>query len=665
MLWALTLLVYSNSFRSELIYDNVSRIVEDTRVHAATAANVDLIFRYEYWYPSLASGLYRPLTTLSFLFNYAVLGNQTRPAGYHVLNWLLHAVNATLLYWLALLLIGEMLPAAAIAAVWAVHPVLTESVTNIVGRADMMAATGILGGLICYIYAVRTRAPMRWLWLAGAAAAVAIGTFSKESTLVVLPIVALYEWLFGTSKERSARIAGYAALTFPLAIFWAMRARVFSDFLPIHVPFTDNPIGGAGFFQGKFTAIKVLGKEMALLAWPARLSADYSYNEIPLASWGDMKAWLALAACLGIAAAGIWCFKRNRAVAFAIGVFFLSIAPTSNLGLVIGTEMAERLLYVPAMGFVAAAIALAAWVLRRVPVKWQRAALVFAIASLGARTFARNFDWKDQISLWRSAVAASPDSYKTHQSYSKFGPGDMTPELEKALTIVEGLPDELNTVEPFVLAGDRYRAKGDAVRGTAPTPPEESMRWYRKSLEILLHGQRIQDAHNAEILRKREELLSARFNPPWSPIYQALGRTYIRLSEFGKAAEAMRKNLALRQSAEGFEELSVAYYQGGDHDQAAIALFEGIATNPNDTKLATELVSLYGQIDPKGCAVEAVNGGSSLNMNCAAVHQHACSAWRNVAVRNIDQARPQQARMMASYAVNALGCAPESFPAVR
>ena len=67
----------------------------------------------------MGSGLYRPLTTLSLLFNYAVLGNRTRPAGYHLMNWILHAVNATLVYLLALRLLKQIAPAFAAAAIWA------------------------------------------------------------------------------------------------------------------------------------------------------------------------------------------------------------------------------------------------------------------------------------------------------------------------------------------------------------------------------------------------------------------------------------------------------------------------------------------------------------------------------------------------------------------
>ena len=140
VLWGMALAAYSNSFRAGLIYDNYFVITQDARVHQATAENVRIILTTDYWSKTTVSSLYRPLTTFSYLFNYAILGNGGAPAGYHAVNLALHEVNILLVYLLGWLLLAEFWPAFAMAALWAVHPVLTESVTNVVGRADLLAA---------------------------------------------------------------------------------------------------------------------------------------------------------------------------------------------------------------------------------------------------------------------------------------------------------------------------------------------------------------------------------------------------------------------------------------------------------------------------------------------------------------------------------------------
>src|SRR5262249_13158115 len=152
---------------------------------AMTSENLGLIVNQEYWYNMMTTGLYRPLTTFSYLINYAVLGNGPSPTGYHVVNFALHGLNISLLYFLGLSLLKGREQAIALAALWGLHPLLTESVTNIVGRADLLAAAGVLGGLLCYIASPQTLA-----WRLGLALASAIGIFSKESA-AVLPGVML------------------------------------------------------------------------------------------------------------------------------------------------------------------------------------------------------------------------------------------------------------------------------------------------------------------------------------------------------------------------------------------------------------------------------------------------------------------------------------------
>src|SRR5437016_992070 len=108
-LWAAALLAYSDSFATGLVNDNGPLILADSRIQAVTSRNLDLIWGQEYWYGNAVSGLYRPLSTLSYLLNYAIFGNAGRPAGYHWVNFALHAGNIALVYLLALLLLKDAL----------------------------------------------------------------------------------------------------------------------------------------------------------------------------------------------------------------------------------------------------------------------------------------------------------------------------------------------------------------------------------------------------------------------------------------------------------------------------------------------------------------------------------------------------------------------------
>ena len=76
-LWTMALLAYSNSFTAALIFDSNRVILQDTRIRAVTPENSHLIWTGDYWYPTLAGGLFRPLTTLSYQWNYAVLDRKS------------------------------------------------------------------------------------------------------------------------------------------------------------------------------------------------------------------------------------------------------------------------------------------------------------------------------------------------------------------------------------------------------------------------------------------------------------------------------------------------------------------------------------------------------------------------------------------------------------
>jgi len=143
----LTFFAYSNSFHALFLFDNDQVILRDTRVQAVTSDNIRRILTHSYWEAN-PTGLYRPFTTLSYLFNFAVLGNGPNPPGYHWFNFILHGVNIGLVYALGLAIFEQTPAALLMAAIWGLHPVQTESVTNIVGRADMLAAFGVLAALL-------------------------------------------------------------------------------------------------------------------------------------------------------------------------------------------------------------------------------------------------------------------------------------------------------------------------------------------------------------------------------------------------------------------------------------------------------------------------------------------------------------------------------------
>jgi len=649
-LFFLALLAYANSFDGGFVLDNKALILKDPRLREATAANLNLILQHTYWWPTGEGGVYRPFTTLTYLFNYAILGNRDQPLGYHAVNFLLHALNALLVYALAFRFVRRLWPSFFIAALWAVHPVLTEAVTNMVGRADVLAATGLLGGFLLYLKSTETSGGKRWACLAGVVAATAIGVFSKENAVVLPGLIVVYELTF--RREWSGKpIAGFVATLIPLALMFWQRSLVLAASLPKEVPFTDNPIPGASFLDGRLTAFQVLLRYLWLMVWPVRLSADYSWSEIPIAH-GSFVDWVALVPTLALIPALVLVYRANRGAFFLVSVGIVWMAPVSNVLFPIGSIMAERFLYIPALSF-AACMVLGAY---KVSPKHAPAAICVLIAALTARTWARNTDWKDDFSIATASVQASPGSFKTHDllanvlyaSEPAHGNIDkVIQESEKSLAILDPLPDNRNLPDPYQLAGECYLYRGD----------------YAKSIAALTRFLRVEKAAFGEfkgtlkpgvaVPEYAEHITRERQGDAWT----LLSMAYLRSGDNDNAMTAAQQARALNPvNAQLYRQISEIYARSGRIDDAASTLIEG-AFVTSDGSLRQTLLELYKRVGgPASCALTTGPHGLALNPACPIVHANICAAQAGTIKTLMDNGQPAQAEARQKMFAQEFGC---------
>jgi tetratricopeptide (TPR) repeat protein len=624
-IWLLTLAAYSNSFRAGLVFDNGVIIARDTRIRAATAENLRLIFSTEYWSTNNSTGLYRPFTTLSYLFNWAVLGNGDSPAGYHWVDFGLHALNIALVYALGLLLFGEGAGAmaGAMAALWAVHPVLTESVTNIVGRADLLAAGAVLAGLLCYARASKAAGESRAYWLAALGLIAAAGIFSKESAIVLVAAMALWDWTSAEAVAWKRRWPAYAALAPGYLLFFWLRSRMLAGERVAPVTILDNPLMGADFWTARLTAVKGLGLGLWKMCWPQHLSADYSYNQIPLFgwkldNWQDWQAVFSLIVCLAAAGVAVWGYRRAKPAFFLIGLTFAALAPTANLVLRIGTIFAERFWYLPAVGL-AGLGALALGRIGRGRANLPRIASALALL-LAVRTWLRNEDWRDERALFTAVTIDAPNSAKGHTLLaSNLVTGD--PRLasqaleqgQRAIEILKPLPDTQTDAGAYWITGLCQRLKGDDA-----SDPAARAEWYRKALDNLLRARAIDRAQ-----RQREGAIRS----DNAIAYLELGRVYQRIGQPDEAVTELLFGRALRPIPEFSEELSRVSAGRGDMNGAARSLIEGLLIDPAAPRLTGELGALYRQAFPGSCAL----GQSGIDTGCPLVRAGICDAARHLA----------------------------------
>jgi len=419
---ALSVVCYAGTVSNQFVFDDHDIIARNPLV-TSDEPHLGRIFTSHYWeHVTPAGNLYRPLTILTYWLSHAAGGLD--PAGYHVVNILLHALCSVLMVALAARL-GLSAPSATAAGVlFATHPIHTEAVAGIVGRADLMTASCLLAALI--VHTATSGSPMpRAL---GIAALYAAGLLSKENA-IVLPGLMLAADLRAPQPGRRAwrtLLPAYAACIAVAAGWLALRAAVLPG------------SGGTGAAGDPFseapaairicTALGVLARYVWLLIWPVALSADYSFAQIPAALSFAQPLTLAgaalLAALIAIATrrTGRW-----RLASFCALFFLIAMAPVSNLLFGIGTIMGERLLYLPSAAFCMGLPALASALCLRgaprgvsVPARRAAAAACALLALLySARTIARAGDWKDQLTLFSVTARTSPRSAKVRYNLGR------------------------------------------------------------------------------------------------------------------------------------------------------------------------------------------------------------------------------------------------------
>ena len=565
----LTLLAFANSFRSGFILDNKGLLL-DPRIREATPENITLILRHTYWWPTGESGLYRPFTTLTYLFDCAVLGDGDRPGGYHWTNLILHLGNVLLAFAIARRLIRRFWQSFFMAAVWAVHPALTESVTNIVGRADLLAGMGVLAGFLMYLKSAENAA-----WLAGLAVVTTLGVFSKESAVAIFPVILLYELVWRKGRQRRRIFAlGIAATLAPIIAMLFVRSFVLASSPPAEFPFTDNPIVGSDWWTGRLTAISVAVRYLWLTIWPAKLSCDYSYRQIPLAH-GSPAVWLAVATVLTAAASTALLLRWNRTCFFFAGFAFLNFLPASNLLFAIGTLMADRLIYLPSLGL-AGCVVLAVWRIETIPKLAIVPPLLFSLIAVGfaVRTWIRNRDWQSELAIATADVRVSPNSFKLHRllaaSLFESDPSHSNIDLviteqEKSIALLASLPNKLSRPEVYRMAGYYY-----LLKSRQPSAQHNS-NLYVKATRYLLRSIAIGEAGQAS--------------------YQQMDQSGIGHFAAG--------------DPQAYLLLSVAYLESGNADKALSPANQAMALEPVNPQIYRQLSAVFAAQDRRSEAETA------------------------------------------------------------
>ncbi|XP_039110215.1 protein O-mannosyl-transferase TMTC4 isoform X3 [Hyaena hyaena] len=450
-----SLVCFARSYDGDFVFDDSEAIVNNKDLRAETPLG-DL-WHHDFWGSRLSSNTshksYRPLTVLTFRINYYLSGG-FYPMSFHVVNILLHGGISVLMVDVFSVLFGglqyssrgrrlNLAPRSSLLAalLFAAHPVHTECVAGVVGRADLLGALFFLLSFLGYCKAFRETGNKEGthstLWVLLSILLGALAMLCKEQGITVLGLNAVFDILVigklnvlevvqkVLHKDKSLENLGAlrnGGLLFRMTLLASggagvlyMRWKIMGTGPPAFTE-VDNP---ASFADSMLVRAINYNYYYSLNAWlllcPWWLCFDWSMGCIPLIkSAGDWRV-IALAAlwfCLIGLICQALCSKdshKRRVLTLGLGFLIIPFLPASNLFFRVGFVVAERVLYLPSAGYCMLLTFGFGALSKHTKKKKLIAAVVLGILFINMlRCMIRSGEWRNEEQLFRSALSVCP-----------------------------------------------------------------------------------------------------------------------------------------------------------------------------------------------------------------------------------------------------------------
>ena len=439
---ALGFFLYTNTLSNGYVLDDFSAIKENNIVRQGIHA-IPEIFKtsYRQGYLSIKDGLYRPLSLATFAIEWNYFPDN--PSISHFVNIILYALTGFLLFLTLCKLFChrsvffgvEQGEAAAfiVSLLFVAHPLHVEVVANIKSRDEMLCFLFVICSLL---FVLKYIDEMKKKFFFFSALCLFFAFLSKETAITYLAILPLALHFFrGVSFKKN----GFILVPFVVVtgIYLAIRTHVLQGALADDgVSMADNIIAGAKTFNTHIgTSFYLLGLYIMKLIFPVSLSYDYSFNQIPIVGMENIFSILSLLFYSGIGgyaafvlfkslkknSEGIRQNSETKLISFGIFFFLFTVFLFSNLVLLIGTSMGDRLVYFPSLGF---CIVIAVLLVKFLKIESIQHELLTANVKLipvlviiilfSIKTYSRNPDWKNNYTLYSHDVTIVPNSVKAH-----------------------------------------------------------------------------------------------------------------------------------------------------------------------------------------------------------------------------------------------------------
>lgn len=560
---------------------------------------------------SLWAGNWHPLTWLSHMLDCQIFG--LRPGWHHLVNGLLHALNAVLVFLVFRDLSKATWRSALVAALFALHPLHVESVAWIAERKDVLSTAFGLSAI--WAYAKYTRAPS-WTAYGIAAGLFALSLLSKPMWVTFPFLLFLLDaWPLGRflseTRESHSRTRSRASLKNPKLSLLVLEkvpllamsvASSFITFRAQHAGGAVAPIDVLPLSQRLTNAIIAYSNYLKKAFWPIDLAVIYPLPQ--QTSVGEITiAFLVLA---GITI-GVTMLMRRRPWLAVGWLWFLGmLIPVIGLVQVGNQSMADRYTYMPLIGV----FIMIAWSVPTMDVtatnrgRFVATTLVAAsvLTALATITFLQIQTWKTTMTLFTHAVTVTQGNFMAHNLLAgAFGQqGDLNgarEQIGKALQIRPNYSGARYNLGMVMLQQGDFAQARDQFNVALQSDRQNPMIWNGLGVANLNLG-RLDEAISS--CQRALEL-----NPNYPDAFANLGATFLAEGKFAEAIEMSQSALKLRPGiADAHATLGMALLKQGRADESILHNRMALQLNP---ALPDPRVNLGAGLVIKGDYDEAIS----------------------------------------------------------
>jgi tetratricopeptide (TPR) repeat protein len=386
------------------VYDDDVQIARNPRIRSFS--NLPAAFNENFWAfngPDSFTNYYRPLQTAAYMLGYHIGG--LRPAPFHWINIVLHALASLAVLWLGWELLGCAGAALCGALVFAAHPIHSENVAWIAGITDVGCGLLAFVSLAAYL---RFRSAGRLRWLGLSLLGFFLALLFKEMALALPLLAAAFDLLARREGDRfrwNEALLGWAPFAAAVAVYGALRVHALGVFARAVNPIALDPLDRVA------TTAWFVARYVAKLFFPFPQNAFYVFT--PFSRLAAVEAaWpLALVGALGLLARKY--LRGERKLLWLALWCLVSLIPVLSFGSVGQNVFTERYLYIPSLG---SSLLVAALAFRHLPPRTAAVSVSSLAALFALACLARNPIWRDDRTFYTATLAVSPGAGLVHNN---------------------------------------------------------------------------------------------------------------------------------------------------------------------------------------------------------------------------------------------------------